>query len=48
LFNAGWNSKHEQYFAIELQQQVDVVFSGNSQKVAIFVSIVITTGLEVR
>jgi hypothetical protein len=48
LFNAGWSSKHEQYIAAQLQQQVDTVFSGNSQKVENFVLIVITTGLEVR
>jgi hypothetical protein len=48
LFNAGWSSKHEQYIATQLQQQADTVFSGNTQKVKISVSIVITAGLEAR
>jgi hypothetical protein len=48
LFNAGWSSKHQQYFAAQLQQQVDTVFSGNSQKVEIFDLKKTTTGLEVR
>jgi hypothetical protein len=48
LFNAGWSSKYHQHFATKLQQQVDTVFSGNSQKVKNFGSVKITTGLEVR
>jgi hypothetical protein len=36
LFNAGWSREHQQYFATQLQQQVDSVFSGNSQKVENF------------
>jgi hypothetical protein len=32
LFNAGWNRKHQQDVANQLQQQVDTVLRGNSQK----------------
>jgi hypothetical protein len=45
LFNAGWSSKHEQYIAAQLQQQVDTVFSGNSQKVKKYRFKKVTTGL---
>jgi hypothetical protein len=48
LFNAGWRSKHQQYFAIQLQQQVDMVLSKNRKKLEDIVSIVITAGLDVR
>jgi hypothetical protein len=48
LFNAGWSSKHEQQIAAQLQQQVDTVFSGNSQKIKTSVKKSIFTGLEVR
>jgi serine/threonine protein kinase HipA of HipAB toxin-antitoxin module len=36
LFNAGWSREHEQQIAAQLQQQVDTVFSGNSQKIKNF------------
>jgi hypothetical protein len=48
LFNAGWSREHEQKIAAQLQQQIDTVLSGNLQKVKNLVSIVITTGQEVR
>jgi hypothetical protein len=48
LFNAGRSRKHQQNIAAQLQQQVDTVFSGNSQKVKNLVLIVITAGLDVR
>jgi hypothetical protein len=32
LFNAGWSSKHEQYFTAQLQQKADAVLAATHKK----------------